>query len=96
MSKKKDGFFNANGLPEFCYAYMPSDPDQVTLIKRGEHGYFPSKYTGGKAKAIELNADLGVSEVQMECMMAGSMFSWNCPAAFPKLRDEKGELELNA
>ena len=93
--EKKDHFFDEHGRPEFCYSYLPAYPDKVVIVKRGEMGYFKSDYTGGKEKAIELNKGLKVTEVQMECLLAGSMFGWTCPAAFPKLRTKTGGLKLD-
>ena len=94
MKKAKIAQDLPNGLPEFCYVSSPAYPDQVNMVKRGHKGYFPSHYTGGKAKAIALNADLGVTMAQMEAMMAGSMFGFHVKAANPALYDEKGELTL--
>lgn len=82
------------GLPEFCYVSSPAYPDQVNMVKRGQKGYFPSPYTGGRSKAIALNADLGVTVAQMEAMMAGSLFGFHVKAADPALYDEKGEPTL--
>ena len=40
--------------------------------------------------AAMLNRDLGVTYQQVAAMQAGSMFSWNVPAADPKNYDESG------
>jgi hypothetical protein len=80
-------------LPDICYGYMPAEPDVVTAIKRDERGYFPTEFKGGKAKAIALNADLGISVAQMEAMMAGSMFGWHTKAADPAVYDEAGNVD---
>lgn len=88
MSKKAKV---AKGLPDVCYGYMPSDPDQVTILKRGEIGYWPTEYKGGQDKAMELNKEMGVTKAQMSAMMAGSIFGFHVKAADPKLYGEDGE-----
>ena len=40
--------------------------------------------------AVEVfNRPLGVTPEQVEAMLAGSLFGWNCPAANPKSRNKK-------
>ena len=72
------------GLPPSCYCNSLAYPETVILVKLGVVGYWPTEFKGGKAKAIELNRELGVTEAQMECMMAGSIFGFDCPAADPR------------
>lgn len=79
------------GLPEMCFVFAEdAQPGRfVRAVHRGERGYSPTTYDeadAAKARALVsmLNERLGVSEVQAECMLAGSMFGWDSPAADPK------------
>lgn len=74
-------------LPERCYATLPSDKDQVIVIKRGEKGHFyktdirGNEYISGEQLAKELNDRIGVTEREAECMLIGSIFGWDVPGA---------------
>ena len=61
---------------------------QLICIKRGESGYYPSKWdTGDKERNVELadelNENLGISPVQRQAMEVGSMAGWDVPGADP-------------
>ena len=62
---------------------------QLICIKRGESGYYPSKWdTGDKERNVELadelNENLGVTPIQRQAMEVGSMAGWDVPGADPK------------
>lgn len=96
----------AEMLPEMCFVFMEdAEPGEyVRAVRRGETGCFVTSYDmtePDKAKALvaHMNRKLGVSELQAECMLAGSMFGWDAPGADParlaevKLRSAKTMLE---
>ena len=77
----------AEGLPELCFSTLAST-GQLICIKRGESGYYPSKWdTGDKERNVELadelNENLGVTPVQRQAMEVGSMAGWDVPGADP-------------
>lgn len=83
------------GLPEKCYAVLPSG-DEIITVKHGEDGYFhTSKYGHDRAHAQtivdEYNEQINVTKAQAAAMLAGSMFGWHTPAADPKNYDEQGQ-----
>lgn len=83
------------GLPERCYAVLPSG-DEIIIVKKGESGYYHTdKYGHDRAEALaivdECNESGGVSKAQAAAMLAGSMFGWEVPAADPKNYDEQGQ-----
>ena len=83
------------GLPEKCYAVLPSG-DEIIIVKKGESGYFHTdKYghdrTHAQAIVDEYNGQLGVSRAQAAAMLAGAMFDWEVPAADPKNYDKEGQ-----
>ena len=83
------------GLPERCYAVLPSG-DEIITIKHGEDGYFHTgKYGHDRAHAQaivdEYNEQINVTKAQAAAMLAGSMFGWEVPAADPKNYDEQGQ-----
>lgn len=92
IEKAQATLANAEVLPVRCYGYMPSDPNAVTLVERGMHGYSPYKSTGGRAEAIRLNEAVGVTVPQMEAMVAGSLFGFHVPAANPAIYDADGKV----
>jgi hypothetical protein len=69
----------AGGLPEYCFAAMPSDPTKVIRIQRGVIGYFPTNCPASVVN--EMNA--GRTPAQLQAMEAGSMWGWDVPAADP-------------
>lgn len=77
-----------NELPATCFSVLAST-GQLIIIKKGEHGYYPSDWdTGDKAKnrdiASEHNQQRGISDIQETAMLAGSMFDWSVPGADPQ------------
>ncbi len=77
----------AEGLPELCFSTLAST-GQLICIKRGESGYYPSKWdTGDKERNVELadelNENLGVTLIQRQAMEVGSMAGWDVPGADP-------------
>ena len=77
----------ADGLPELCFATLPSTGELI-CIKRGVLGYYPSSWnTEDRQKNEELadynNERLGVTLDQRKAMEAGSMCGWEIPGADP-------------
>ena len=66
-------------LPEFCATRMPFD-GSVILLKRGERGYWPAH---GIVSPEIFNRERGITPAQVEAMIAGSMFGFDCPGADP-------------
>jgi hypothetical protein len=78
---------NTEKLPELCLSIEPGNPCHVTLLKRGEVGYwdrgvFPTP-EDARQHVDETNARLGVTKLQEECMLNGSLFGFDVPAADP-------------
>lgn len=75
-----------NQLPEMCYYYIPTS-NEIGLIKRGKSGYYKTEYNCVSDREInedvvrDLNAALGVSILEKQCMVLGSMFGWDVPGA---------------
>lgn len=90
-------------LPEMCFVFLEgAEPGSyVRAVNRGESGCFQTtidETDPEKAKIIvsRMNKNLGVSDLQAECMLVGSMFGWDTPGADPvkyasilKLRNAK-------
>lgn len=79
-------------LPEKCYVLvaLSRSGTNVGVIRRGEMGYAQAEVQGITMDAAvqiveEMNAELGVSELEVHCMRAGSIFGWDCPAANPEM-----------
>ena len=77
-----------NELPDTCLSVLAST-GQLIIIKKGEHGYYPSDWdTGDRAENREIadthNKRRGISDIQETAMIAGSMFGWTLPGAFPQ------------
>lgn len=77
-----------NKLPDTCFIFEPTAKPgaYVKAVRYGESGCFATDYNEtdpSKAEALvaHLNQKLGVSKLQAECMLAGSMFGWNTPGA---------------
>ncbi len=67
-----------------CAAVHPTTGEPI-IITRGESGYRPLASECDAATAVRLfNEPLGITPEQVEAMLAGSMFGWDCPAANPK------------
>lgn len=88
-------------LPELSYVFVEdAEPGKrIGIIKRGESGYHLTDYdranrTNQDASQIvdNLNGRMKVSKAQAAAMYAGSLFSWNIPAADPRKYDEDGKL----
>lgn len=85
-----------SSLPERCYAVSPGE-GKLVIVTKGENGYTDiNDFRNSPEKNRELadghNAEMGVTKVQEEAMLAGSMFGWNTPAADPKNYNEQGKL----
>ena len=77
------------GLPRYCYTHNSSIGEDV-LLTFPERGFRTCRGVTSEKSAATLNKDLGVTYRQVAAMQAGSMFSWNAPAADPKNYDESG------
>jgi hypothetical protein len=80
-------------LPEMCLVFIESaEPGHyIGAVKNGERGYFATTYDEKdpeKAKALVslINERLGVSALESECMLTGSMFGWKAPGADPEVQ----------
>jgi hypothetical protein len=80
------------GLPEFCYATLPSNKEEMIVIKYGEKGYYPVNQSSDAylCSAEKNNELLGVTKAQAEAMIAGSMYGWNTPVSNPNNYDKNG------
>ncbi len=80
------------GLPEFCYAELPSTKEYI-IIKRGEKGYYRvNELSDAYLCSVDRNNELiGVTKAQKEAMIAGSMWGWDVTASNPAMYDENGE-----
>jgi hypothetical protein len=80
------------GLPEFCYATLPSDERKMIILKAGENGYYPvDPLSDAYLCSVERNNELlGVTKAQQRAMVSGSMFGWNTPASNPAMYDDDG------
>lgn len=80
-------------LPAECYSVLNTDPNKLIKIKAGSSGYFAidsscilPKFIAGrtmKEYANHLNAEMGVTDRDVQAMEIGSMFGWDCPGADP-------------
>ena len=77
------------GLPRYCYTHNSAIGEDV-LLTFPERGFRTCREATKEKSAAMLNRDLGVTYQQVAAMQAGSMFSWNVPAADPKNYDESG------
>ena len=89
----------ANELPAECVVVAPGT-GELGMIRRGEFGYHPMDtrrlVEHGEtvvAARDRLNQSLGVSKVQAEAMLAGSICGWHVPAADPANYNEDGSLK---
>lgn len=76
-------------LPLIVYSILPSDPNQIIALKRGEEGYFPFCVNTSGHPTIECVAELNgalypkPTPAQIEAMVNGSLFGFTCRAADP-------------
>ena len=87
-------------LPEYCYTTIHDDAELI-FVKRGEKGYYPCKASSSdpawnRKFADEKNRDKGVTKAQEEAMLAGSMFGWKVPAAFPENYNLDGSIKTKS
>jgi hypothetical protein len=92
MVKRKNVFEVLALLPEIVYVDRLMQPDlfvicdaPIIAIKKGESGYHPI-YT--PLSAEHLNEKEKPTLLQIECMVSGSMFGWDVPAADPEFMAE--------
>ena len=81
-------------LPEKCFSSLETTGEIIT-VNKGEKGYtptgqYPQNGVSPKEAAAALNEAAGITRAQEAAMVAGSMFSWDTPAADPKNYDAKG------
>lgn len=75
-------------LPDVCWAVSQLSGDLI-CIKNGEAGYYPSSWsTGSRGQnqkiADQCNQQRGITPLQVEAMVNGSMFGWDTLAADPE------------
>jgi len=66
-------------LPRVCLALMPGDEKPIRIV-RGESGY---NAVHANTDVARFNSERGITEYQVEAMVTGSMFGWECPGADP-------------
>ncbi len=66
-------------LPRVCLAHAPGGEKPIRIV-RGVSGYFPVHHATDVAR---FNNDRGITEQQVDAMLTGSMFGWECPGADP-------------
>jgi hypothetical protein len=80
-------------LPKRCFGILPSSGDMI-LITCGERKYTPfssSATPEEKRRMVDIfNEANGVTRAQEEAMLAGSMFGWSVPAAYPWNYEQDG------
>lgn len=71
-------------LPSFCYVFIPDNAagNYIGMVKQGETGYLRTNFDEkdpelAKQQVVELNSNIGVSEIQVERMSAGALFGWD-------------------
>lgn len=84
-------------LPEVCYG-VHEGTGMVVILKRGEHGYYHSRYDSRDVEksrwiAEEGNLVLGVTKAQAAAMSVGAMLGWSVPGANPENYDIEGNLK---
>lgn len=79
-------------LPEFCYSTLPTNDEEMIVIKRGERGYYKIDPSSDAylCSADRNNELIGVTKGQARAMEAGSMFGWHVPASDPSRYDDEG------
>ena len=70
-------------LPAECFVRLETDGSLARIV-RGERGYYSCSGGYTKPELVDrLNEELGVSPVQREAMLMGSMWGWEVPGADP-------------
>lgn len=70
-------------LPPLCAAYHPTTGAFI-IIRQGKPGFEEVERSDPPGETVEgFNAKLDVAPWQVNAMLAGSMFGWNCPGANP-------------
>lgn len=86
--------FSNPKLPGAWFVHIPGNKPSKSIgqVRLGISGYYPVEdrrcgtvASHAKAEALvrELNAELGVIPLGVECLMIGSMFGWESPGADP-------------
>lgn len=75
-------------LPDVCWAVSQLSGDLI-CIKNGEAGYYLSSWSTGSREqnqkiADQCNQQRGITPLQVEAMVNGSMFGWDTLAADPE------------
>jgi hypothetical protein len=78
-------------LPEIC-AVLHNITKKPALLKRGESGYYPVEVAN--FDVVGFNQRHGVTAQQVEAMIMGSMFRWDCPGADPDRCDGRTAREF--
>lgn len=78
-----------NELPKECAARKPGSSEPI-LLKRGQKGYWPFPAIKSEEQLQEFNDRRNVTGAQLEAMICGSVFGFDCPAADPANYDENG------
>jgi hypothetical protein len=78
---------NTEKLPEICLSIRPGYQTNAMLLKRGEVGYwdrgtFPTPQSA-REYVDDWNTRMGVTKLQEECMLNGSLFGFDVPGADP-------------
>jgi hypothetical protein len=84
-----------NHLPQRCYTTRHDG--EVVLIINGMDGYFPSESrTDNPINSNSMNEILGVSKVEEDVMVGGSMFGWDTPLVqdFINVREDEAQESL--
>ena len=81
-------------LPLVCAVKHP-ETDKIVFVRRGESGYYEPDAVG---VAPDTDPDVwneanNITKAESAAMLAGSLFSWESPAANPKNYDEAGTLK---
>lgn len=80
-------------LPHNCF-YVPESTGELVCIVNGQTGYFQSTWSTdsterNKETAAFMNKKLGLTPIQVEAMVNGSMFGWDSKAADPDYLAER-------
>lgn len=71
----------ARGLPTRCFVEHPSTKELV-LVFRGVKGYYKTDLSEMDKRLM--NDLMGITPVQAEAMLVGSLMGWDVPAADPR------------